>query len=229
MTNTRKLIPDASAWLLAALVVGSGLSISIAHAAAQSDVPAPPAAGPAPAPVIIMAPQPQPQPQTVYVQPAPQYGGPGYAQSGYMEPAPQPSRGGSNRGMIIGGAVMLGVGWVLNIVGSLFAGIHVDLFGSGSGGSTSEWEAFRYTGIIPVVGPWIQLGIEPAHGSDDAWGAWLIIDGLLQAAGLTLLIVGIATSGGDDEDTAEGEHGIELAILPTMGPDHAGLSALGRF
>jgi hypothetical protein len=203
------------------------LSLGIATHAAAQDVPPPPPAAPAPAPVIVVAPQ-QPPPQTVYVQQqAPQYGTAVYTQPGYAEPAPQ--RRGPNLGLVIGGAVMLGVGWVCNLVGSLFAGVHVDLFGSG-GGSDAEWAAFRYTGIVPVLGPWIQLAVQPTSFGNDGWGTWLILDGLLQAAGFTMLIVGVVTmNGGDDQATAEGDDDFQIAILPSVGHDHAGLTAVGRF
>jgi hypothetical protein len=210
-------------WLSVALVASFCLSASQA-AAQQSDVPPPP---PSQAPLIIV--QPQPQPQTVYVQPSPQYGSPVYAQpSPYMDPAPAQRGGPRNLGLIISGAVILGVGWVFNIITSLFAGVHVDLFGSGSGGSSDAWEAFRYTGLIPVVGPWIQMALQPTSFGNDGWGPYLIIDGLLQAAGLTMLVIGVATQGGD-EDTAENDDGIELTILPSVSPGFAGLTALGRF
>jgi hypothetical protein len=229
--SERGRMNETNRWLTRAIVAGCALSLVAQHAEAQDVPPPPPASAPQVVVVAPAAPQPQPQPQVVYVQQqAPQYGQAVYMQPSYggAPPPEAPRHHHANLGPIIGGAVMLGAGWVLNIVGSLFAGVHVDLFGGG-GGPDEQWQTFRFTGLIPVLGPWIQLGVQPTSFSQDGWGTWLIIDGLLQAAGLTLLIVGATMSSGDEEATADGDGGVQLALLPSVSPGQVGLTLVGRF
>lgn len=168
-------------------------------------------------------PPPQPQP---YYAPQPQ---PVYAQPAYPPPA-QPARPAQprtvtrpNLGLIVSGAVLLGVGWVANIISGLPAGD--DPFDSGS---EPEWDAFRLTSIIPVAGPWIQLGVKPTTFAQDYWAPWLIIDGLLQLAGVTMLIVGIATPR-TQTTVAANEGGLQMALVPRVGPDQAGAALVGTF
>lgn len=169
---------------------------------------------PAPTGVVIV------QAQTPTYAPV-QYGQPVYAQPAY---APQPRRrGGPNLGLIISGAVLLGVGWIANFLVGLPAGD--DPFHSGA---EPEWQTFRYTSFIPIAGPWVQLAVKPTGFDDDYWGMWLIIDGLMQAAGFTLLIAGIATSTSETEEVASAG-GVELMLIPSAGPDHASLTLAGRF
>lgn len=213
--------------LLALLTMASALAFTAAPAHAQE--PAPPAQQYAPPPPSepqqaqpYYAPQ---QPQPYYAQPQP-YAQPGYGPV-YAQPAPAPreqtvSR--PNYGLIISGAVLLGVGWVLNIITGLPAGD--DPFSSGS---TAEWDAFRVTSIIPAAGPWIQLAVKPTPFSQDYWGPWLIIDGLMQAAGLIMLVVGIATPRTETVLAQGSGGGVELAFVPRIGPDQLGAGLLGRF
>jgi hypothetical protein len=166
----------------------------------------------APAPVVVAPAQPQP----VYAQPT-------YAPV-YAQPAPTArAHSGPNIGLIVSGSVMLGVGWILNFLIGIGAG--TDPFSSHS---QPEWDTFRGTSFIPIAGPWVQLAVKPNGFTDDMWGGWLILDGLIQGAGTILLIAGIATSGGDDEATAD-QGGVRWTLVPTAGPEHAGLSVLGSF
>ncbi len=168
--------------------------------------------------------QPQPYPGQQYQQyPQPAYAPqPGYAPQ-YPAPARQPhdvTR--PNVGLIVSGAVMLGVGWITNIVAGMFAGL--ELYGSSSSG---QWDSFRVSSIIPVAGPWVQLAVKPTSFSNDGWAEWLIIDGLLQLAGATLLVVGVALP---QHETVYSDRGgdFQLAIVPRVG-DQWGLAAVGRF
>lgn len=122
----------------------------------------------------------------VYVQPG--YGQPVATQPapGYAQPAPRTEER-VHVGLIVAGAVMFGVSWLLHaLLISPLAGCSL----SSSSGCSSTWEDFRWTGALPLVGPWIQLGIKPGGLGNDGWGPYLIIDGLLQAGGLTMLILG---------------------------------------
>jgi hypothetical protein len=175
--------------------------------------------------------QPQPAPQQV---PAPYYPAQPYyvAQpQPYYAPQPQaPQRPTTphteeraNLGLIISGAVILGVGWVVNILSGVFAG--VELFGSDA---SSEWDAFRFSAFVPIAGPWIQLATKPTSFSQDYWGPWLIIDGLLQATGLTMLVIGIATP---RTETVYSERPSEpsFAFVPSISPGYTGGTLVGTF
>lgn len=208
--------------LLAAVAVFSiGLIPALVQAQtvtveAEAQVPAPP-------------PQQQPPPPQgqVVVQPAPQQYGQPQQQPQYYQPAPVPQREQRTRsrpiwGLVIPGAVVLGVSWILHAaVVSPFAGY------SATSGFQPDWATFRWTGLIPVAGPWIQLAVKPG-GFEDSWAGYLVVDGLLQAAGLTMLILGIAIQ---EEETyyVRGEGGSGFAIVPTADQNGGGLAAVGRF
>jgi hypothetical protein len=132
----------------------------------------------------------------------------------------EPSRG--DLPVTIAGVAVLCGGWLLNTVGSLFSGLHVQ-FGPSAYGPTDDagrWDTFRFTGIIPIVGPWIQIGIAPNGTRDAGWIAWLVGDGLMQALGLALVIAGVTIS----EPRREA-----IVLVPSGGPGQVGLMASGRF
>lgn len=74
--------------------------------------------------------------------------------------------------------------------------------------------------VIPVLGPWINLGV---YGGEigDAAKALLVTSGVLQIAGATGLIVGLAMSSPSGSARATPPR---WAVLPTFGPRQAGLS-----
>jgi hypothetical protein len=102
----------------------------------------------------------------------------------------------ARRGLIISGAVVLGVPWVLSLT-----------FASGSNfPNQSGWL------VVPGLGPWITLAARHNRGdcdyttsnssydtyscpdvSDDAMRTILILDGLTQGAGAIMLVVGLAS------------------------------------
>jgi hypothetical protein len=124
------------------------------------------------------------------------------------------------------GVALLCGPWLLNVVGSLLSGLTLGLGDRTSApmDSPGRWDTFRYTGLLPIVGPWIQLGIHPNGSADEGWTAWLVLDGLLQDAGFVLLLVAAITG-----SHRAHEAGAAIAILPSVGHDHAGLTAVGRF
>ncbi|MCZ7686595.1 MAG: hypothetical protein M5U28_50745 [Sandaracinaceae bacterium] len=79
---------------------------------------------------------------------------------------------------------------------------------------------------MPIAGPWIQIGIKPTTFDQDYWGMWLVIDGLLQAAGATMLIIGIATP---QTETVLAGGGLRDRGRAARGPELGGLALLGRF
>ncbi len=120
--------------------------------------------------------------------------------------------------LTIAGAAMLGGGWVLNFFGGVFSGVCLGC----SSSAVDRWDTFRAVSFIPVVGPWVQIAILP--DTSNWWPLWLVIDGLLQTAGLVMLIAGISLLGNDDEPAAP-----TIALLPSLAPDHARLDLVGTF
>jgi hypothetical protein len=56
--------------------------------------------------------------------------------------------------------------------------------------TTSPYDADRYL-FIPLAGPWIDLANRPPNSPDETWArVGLVVDGLAQALGLGLIIVG---------------------------------------
>lgn len=43
----------------------------------------------------------------------------------------------------------------------------------------------------PVLGPWIQIALKPGSLANDDWAYYLTINGLIQALGTTLLVLGL--------------------------------------
>lgn len=99
--------------------------------------------------------------------------------------------------VIVTGAVMFGVSWLVHgIVVSPFAGCRYGITvgpESGSTGCAPEWGDFRWMGFLPLVGPWVQIGLEPSDAGANAWAPYLVIDGLLQLTGMGILVFGLAT------------------------------------
>ncbi|MBX3272380.1 MAG: hypothetical protein KF729_19125 [Sandaracinaceae bacterium] len=193
----------------------------VAVALATAVALAPGAAGAQVSGQVYIGPAPQQQPvygQPVYGQPT--YGQPVYAQPQYApQPRPMRTEQRAHVGLIVGGAVMLGVSWLVNAaLISPFAGW------SASSGYQPSWEAFRYAGLVPVAGPWIQLALKPNGLSDDGWGTYLVIDGLLQAAGLTMLILGATIT---ETVTVYGDRRTGPSLSLGVGP--GSLSATGTF
>lgn len=128
-------------------------------------------------------------------------------------------RGHVHRKLMIAGGIVLGVGWLVNVVMSAFAGYHVDIWGS-SDGYEPGWDDFRGVGFIPLAGPWIQLGM---NRDGALWDVYLPIDALVQLIGATLLVVGIVLE--------ENNHPEEPAFVlaPMLGDGRAGLVVGGAF
>jgi hypothetical protein len=66
----------------------------------------------------------------------------------------------------------------------------------------------------------------PTELGSDRWATYLIIDGLVQAAGLTMLILGLTLRTSTTESAANEP---SLLIGPMVGDSGGGLTASGRF
>ena len=161
---------------LALLAWPAALQAQSATVQVQAPPPAYQAQAPAPAQPAVVAPA-QPAAGAGFVQAPP----PGQG------PLPQTEER-VHVGMIVGGAVALGVTWLIHaVVISPFAGVNVCFGGCGA---SPSWESFRLLGLVPLLGPWMQLAAKPTDFSTDGWAPYLIVDGVLQAGSLALLIVG---------------------------------------
>ncbi len=177
---------------------------------------------PAPQGPVLIA---DPAPQTVVAQPYVQSDGSAQSQSAYIAStaAAPPSRGTGHVGLIVSGAVILGVTWVLNFIVGAAASLdeHLD--------TDPAWDTFRGVSFIPVLGPLVQLAVKPTGFEEDDWATWLLIDEALQLTGLTLLILGIVLPSEDDGGMARVADGLELAVLPSLSTGQSGLTLVGRF
>lgn len=170
---------------------------------------------------------------------------PGYAQPGYGQPPPAyyapPGYPGApmgpkvldyeegdaipagyrtgtrvRKGLVIGGSVMLGVGYLVTIMA---AGIGQAVNDIGNGGSKDFGPL-----LIPVAGPFVGLATtHPSSGG--AFG--LVFLGTVQTAGLAMLIGGIAAP---KTVLLRNEVGhVKFTVLPQIGAGTAGLGVVGAF
>jgi hypothetical protein len=120
------------------------------------------------------------------------------------------------KGLVIGGSVMLGVGYLLTI---MTAGIGQLVNNVGDPG-TKDFGPL----LIPVVGPFIGMGTtHPSTGG--VFG--LAFLGVAQTAGLGMLIGGIAAP--KTVLLRNEVAGVKLTVTPQFGPGTAGLGAVGSF
>ncbi len=167
--------------------------------------------------VVVQQPQPQPQPQPQSVPPpgyAPQ---PVYAQP---QPAPPPPRYEERPiwGLIIPGISMLAAGYVVNVLVSLIGGavIGFDTAVTGTGYSGND---FFYTGLIPAAGPFVQMAVTRG---DEGWLPYLLVDGLIQTAGLTMIILGAVLRTSERVAAIELDDGVRLTFAPA--PTQGGMA-----
>jgi len=183
--------------------------VAPAPVAPSAPPPGQPAVAPQAAPPAAAAPPgytyAPPPPGYAYAYPAPPGYAPGYAAPSLRQPESAPYHGGPipsgyhleerpRRGLIIGGALTLGIPWMLGITIA-----STDDFSNQSG-----WL------IVPALGPWITIATRDpekdcsltyASGStptsvchdDNAVRTVLILDGLTQAAGTFMLIYGLSS------------------------------------
>ncbi len=126
-------------------------------------------------------------------------------------------------GLTIPGIALLVVGWVTNVVGGLLAGTNGIFF---SRTRDFGWEPFAAASVVPVLGPWIQLALKPTGLEQDDWATWLVINGLVQAAALTTLILALVHAHSDEHAARDA---VELFVAPAFSPSHVGVTLTGRY
>jgi len=136
------------------------------------------------------------QTQYGYGQPPPPVQ-PGYGASQYVQTgSPQPVRyihhADPIGGLIVGGVIGLGGGFLFSLIGELALSGGYSSGCSGYGCPDDTWYALSW---IPVVGPWLGLGL--GRGGDYEWVNY--VGGILEDAGLVLLILGLVITDEWDE------------------------------
>jgi hypothetical protein len=199
----------------AAAIAGAALALTPGTASAQDPPPAPyPPQAPAPYPPQAYPPQaypPQGYAPPVYIMPAPQQAPAGPRKiTDWEEGEPIPP--GYHKvthvrlGLVIGGAVTFGVTYLF----TAFAGALVSVSDIGNATNCGMSCASAKPLLVPVAGPWIVL----PH-SDTATGSFfLVLDGLVQVAGLGMLIGGIAAQKTDLVRDAVGK--VEVQPTPLV-------------
>jgi hypothetical protein len=127
------------------------------------------------------------QPQPYGYQQPPPYGQQSvYVQTGAQ--SPQPTRyihhSDPIGGLVAGGVIGLGAGFVFTLISELVLAGGYSSGCSGYGCPDDTWYALSW---IPVIGPWLGLGV--GRGGDYEWVNY--VGGILEDAGLVLLILGL--------------------------------------
>jgi hypothetical protein len=127
------------------------------------------------------------------------------------------------KGLVIGGAVTLGATWILSVIAAAFA-VSIE--------EAEEADGFDNDGIspadasmlfIPVAGPFISIY---TYDAGTGGAAVLVIDGVAQVGGLTMLIVGLAAQ----EKVLKRSHaGVTLEPTPIVSAQMSGLGLSGTF
>lgn len=208
--------------LASALLAFESLALAQAPPVAAEPVAAPPPPPqPAAALPVVATPLPTPAP----VPPPPVPAAPTYVRLAetlpYDEGQPIPPgyrlRRSLNKGLIITGSAVLGAPWALGL----------SIAGNDNFSNQSGWL------IVPVVGPLITLATRNNCAThdyysdcyDDGARGMLILDGLTQAAGFTLMLLGVTVP-----KTQLVQSGfVALQLAPIVGPERTGLAALGTF
>jgi hypothetical protein len=128
----------------------------------------------------------------------------------------------SRRGLVIAGSIVGGIGYGFAVLGATG-----DDFNHKSGAL-----------LVPVLGPWLMMALGGAKdeacnsnytydncGSRSGLRTALVLDGMMQAAGAAMLIVGIAVP-----KTRLIRKDVTVSMLPMpLGKDGYGLGAVGQF
>lgn len=164
------------------------------------------------------------QQQYGYTQPAPQPTG--YTTSQYVQTgaSPQPTRyihhSDPIGGLIAGGVIGLGGGFLFTLISELVLAGGYTSGCSGYGCPDDTWYALTW---IPVVGPWLGLGL--GYGRDYEWVNY--VGGVLEGAGLIVLILGLVITDEWDEPIYAFGDGADAPRLYLSGGPSGSLGGLG--
>jgi len=185
-------------WLAAAALVTAVTTTQTAQAQPSPDAPPPP---PPPPPAYAAPAGPEVIEDWEEGEPVP----PGYAPETRMR-----------KGLIIGGAITLGVKWLIDIPVALLLVAAESVV---EGESTRYWPLF-----IPAVGPFITIGTASEEGT--AAKVLLAVDGVIQTAGLAMLIVGLAAQ---EDVLVRQSKTFDVKVTPVVGSNYQGLGLVGTF
>jgi hypothetical protein len=144
----------------------------------------------------------------------PGYGPPGYPQPPYPGPPRYRLDSEPITELIIAGTAIAAGIYVLGIPVTLGIDVGLD-------GDADDVSAFM---AIPLVGPWVAMGASQQPDIEDYYGP-LIASGVLQAGGMTLLVIGAALRRDVQVPIADAD-GPTLAVLPWALDDAGGGLAL---
>lgn len=118
------------------------------------------------------------------------------------------------KGLVISGAV---VGGVLYIISTMIASLGADIASSNGGDNKTAWL------YLPVLGPFLEMS---ETGGSSSANEFLVLDGLAQAAGVTMLIAGIMYP----KHLLVRNDLATVGVLPMkIGMEGEGLGLVGRF
>ncbi len=189
----------------------------------------PPANGQPGAPVYVQPAQPVQPGQPLYVQPGdpnqPVYAQPPGQQPMYVAPpqAPMPPQVvrydlKPRYGMIIGGAVTLGVSYLIHSgIAAMAQAVYQE----------TEYPNVRqmWPNYIPVLGPWITMTTLPNDWARGLSMVGLAFSGLAQGTGLALLIAGAVSK----QRVPVYAWNQKIQLTPIVGPANTGLALSGNF
>jgi hypothetical protein len=126
------------------------------------------------------------------------------------------------KGLVIGGAVTFGATWLLSVaVGAIAVEVEeTDESLGGDSDGVSPADAGML--MIPVAGPFISIA---TYDAGTGAGTLLAIDGLAQAGGLAMLIIGLAAQ----KDVLVRTGDVEMTVTPVVGQGRTGLGLVGRY
>jgi hypothetical protein len=105
----------------------------------------------------------------------------GYVATGAPAPVRYIHRSQSMPALWVPGMIGLIGGWAVNVLG---LGWYLGPYGASGYGL--EWYLY---GLVPVIGPWLQFAVSDPAGNQ--FPEWSAITGVLEGAGLVLLILGL--------------------------------------
>lgn len=126
-----------------------------------------------------------------------------------------------HRGLLIAGLTVLGCSYLATTIGIGANQLHPQDYFSFQG---------QYAFYLPVVGPWIVLGVEPAHyiplPSLNRFLPYVVVSGLVQTTGLALAIAGMLVKG---SKTLPQTSATSWHVVPSLFTDRLGVTAVRSF